>query len=68
MELSIAPLPWGFKPDLNLPQGKYKGEASNRIRACTKVVLSPRSGRMIVAQQFTAGMESERSAAREADG
>jgi hypothetical protein len=30
--------------------------------------MSPHSGRMIVAQQFTAGMRSGRIAVREADG
>jgi hypothetical protein len=39
------------------------------LQLCTKSAsVSPRSGRMIVAHQFTAGMRSLRIVVREADG
>jgi hypothetical protein len=48
-----------------MAQAKPRFTETHRIKSGS---ISPRSGRMIVAQQFTAGMMSVRIVVREADG
>ena len=49
--------------------GQLATQKESSLQLCTKSgSVSPRSGRMIVAQQFTAGMRSGRIVVREADG